>query len=347
MVERMNTQNKVSQASAYQNLKYYSAVTAGEAEGTAAQTQEILRRYDEMLADRNHIVSGLVMLSHEADADAFFSEWNSWIPKNEEPALTVIRAGLAGGAMVSIALNEATTDEISRTRLNDRTGMMVRFGGVVYLSGRSVDGGRDTLREQSREVMRTYDNILAVNNLRKENILNGNIFVQDITMQNEYENVWIGWSHIGHKPSGTMVEGRPVNRRHQLELGLTFADSDKVLTILRKNPGHNCCRFVTYNGISYFTGNVCHDPDAEGLYEHSKKVFAQLEAQINENGMKKEDIIVCNAYIKDIDAQEAFEKAWDEWVSEGNEPARTICGTRLLSDRYEIEFTITVACKQK
>lgn len=346
MVGRINTENNVSQASVYQNLKYYSAVTETKSEGTAAQTQGILKKYDEMLADRKHIVSGLVMLAHEADAEAFFTEWSRWIPEDEEPALTVIRAGLADGALVSVALNEALTDGIRRTRLNDGTGMMVRFGGVVYFSGRSIDGGRDSLREQSREVMRTYDRILEVNNLRKENLLNGNIFVQDITMQDEYENVWIGWSHVGHKPSGTMVEGRPVNKRHQLELGLTFADSGEVLAIPRKNPGHNCCRFVTYNGISYFTGNVCHDPDARGLYEHSKKVFAQLEAQINENGMKKEDIIVCNAYIRDVNAQKEFEKAWDEWVSQGNEPARTVCGTRLLSDKYEIEFTITVAHKQ-
>ena len=63
------------------------------------------------------------------------------------------------------------------------------------------------------------------------------------------------------------------------------------------------------------------------------------------NGMKKEDVIVCNAYIKNIEDQNEFERAWDEWVSQGSEPARTVCGTRLLSDRYEIEFTITVACR--
>ena len=344
MVERINKHEVVPQASIYQDLAYYSAVIAPEASGTAAQTEAVLGQYDAMLADRRHIVSALVILSHEADYDAFRSAWNAWIPAGCEPALTVIRAGLAHGADVSAALNVALTDGIRRTRLSDGTGMLVRYQGVAYFSGRSIDGGADTLEAQTREVMRTYDVLLAENGLRKENILNGNIFVQDITMQDEYEKVWIDWTCTGHKPSGTMVEGRPASRRHQLELGLTFADTEQVLDLIRKNPGANCCRFVVYNGVAYFTGNVCKDESARGLYEHTKGVFAQLQQQLDENGMKKENIIVCNAYIRDIEAQKQFERAWNEWAIPGQEPARTVCGTRLLSDSFEIEFTITVAC---
>lgn len=346
MVERRNSFGKVSQASVYRDLAYYSAVTASEEDGVAAQTKAVLSQYDAMLADREHIVSAFVMLSHDADAAVFFRIWNAWIPQGHEPALTVIRAGLACGACVSVALNVALKNGIHRTRLEDGTGMLVRYQGVAYFSGRSIDGGRDTLEEQTKEVMRTYDVLLAENGLRKENILNGNIFVQDISMQDEYENVWIGWTYVGHKPSGTMVEGRPVLKRHQLELGLTFADEGDVLNLLRKNPGANCCRFVTYNGVTYFTGNVCKDESAVGLYEHTKGVFAQLQEQLDANGMKKEDIIVCNAFIKNIEDQAQFEKAWNEWVLPGHEPARTICGTRLLDDKFEIEFTITVACEK-
>lgn len=343
MVKRIKGDGTVSKASLYGDMAYYSAVTVPEEQGMAAQTRAVLKQYDAMLADRKHIVNALVMLAYDGDAEAFFAEWNAWIPAGFEPALTVIRAGLAGGACVSVALNVAEKDDIVRTPLADGTGMLVRYGGIAYFSGRSVDAG-ESLAAQARAVMRSYDDLLVGNNLKKENILNGNIFVQDIDLQDEYENVWIGWTHIGHKPAGTMVEGRPVQKRHQLELGLTFADGDKVLDIPRRNPGHNCCRAVTYRDVVYFTGNVCIDPDAKGLYEHSKGVFARLQEQLDTSGLKKEDIILCNAYISDAADQPQFERAWDEWVVPGQEPARTVCGTRLLSDTFLIEFTLTVAC---
>lgn len=345
MIERIHKAGAVSQASVYQDLAYCGAVTAAEEQGTAAQTRAILEKYDAGLADRRHLVNAFVILSHDADAAAFFEIWNDWIPQGYEPALTVIRAGLTHGAQVAVALYVALRDDIQRTRLQDGTGMLVRYGGIAYFSGRSLQSGCGSLEAQTKEVMRTYDELLAENGLRKENILNGNIYVQDITMQDEYENVWIGWTYTGHKPSGTMVEGRPVQKEHQLELGLTFADTDAVLPLLRKNPGANCCRFVQYHGVAYFTGNVCKDEYASGLYAHTKGVLAQLQEQLDQNGMRKEDILICNAYLKNIDAQEEFEKAWNEWALPDQAPARTVCGTRLLDDKFELEFTITVACQ--
>ena len=117
--------------------------------------------------------------------------------------------------------------------------------------------------EQTKAVYRRYEALLKENGLRLENILNGNIYCQDITMQDEYEQQWIRWTYPGHKPAGTMVEGRPADRRDLLALGLTFADSPEIADVKRVKPAENCCRYVEYRKTAYFTGHVCLDADAK------------------------------------------------------------------------------------
>ncbi|OGO11710.1 MAG: hypothetical protein A2029_05865 [Chloroflexi bacterium RBG_19FT_COMBO_47_9] len=348
MVTRITGSTTVSQASVFGSIAYFGEVSASEQSSTSAQTEEILKKYETLFAEnglaKENTINAFVILSPHATPGDFFNVWNQWLSDENMPAVTVIRAGLTGTKFISMALYVACTSEIERIKLQGGyDGRLVKYNGMVYFSGQSRREGMKTLTEQTKAVMSSYDEMLSMYNLKKENIINGNIYVQDINMQDEFENVWINWTFAGHKPAGTMVEGKPLNKDDLLELNLTFADSPSVLDLLRIKPGANCCRFVKYHNIAYFTGHVCSEPGADDLYKQTKSVFQRFDAVFDEFGLQKENILTAGAYLKNIGNAPQFEKAWDEWVNGENPPTRLICGTRLLSDDFFLELAITVA----
>lgn len=344
LVKRVTETPTVSGASVYGGMTYFGGVSA-DGVCLKCQTEAVLNEYgrklDALGLKRTNIVNAFVMLDKNTDTTDFFTVWNGWAPKGSEPAMTVIRTGLPANALVELSLFVANEDTVERVQLENGS-KMVKYNHVAYYSGQNA-GGLMTLTEQTKAVMGGYDRMLAACGLKKENILNGNIYVQDIDMQDEYENVWIGWTYEGHKPSGTMVEGKPLDSEHLLTLNLTFADSGEVLDIYRHNPGANCCRYVKHNGVAYFTGHCCIDPAADTLYKQTKSIMERFVGIFAEAGFKKENILIANAYISDITLLPQFEAAWDEWVDRDNAPARTACGTKLLSPDFFLEFTLTVA----
>lgn len=347
MLKRYIGEGNISKACQYKKVMYFSGVTAA-GETTYVQTKAVLEKYEGLLAEfnlcREHIINAFVIID-DPDADAFFTAWNEWLERDIQPAVTIIRAGLEGDAKVLVCLWVATDGEIRRVDLPEDGGKLVFYNQVAYFSGQSIYDGMTTLTDQTKAIMARYDRFLAANGLKKENILNGNIYCQVIEMQDEYEEQWINWTYTGHKPAGTMVEGKPLNKENLLTLGLSFADSSEVLDIERMKPGANCCRYVAHNKVAYFTGHVCADPNANDLYDHTKGVLQRFTEAFKEYGLSMDNIITASAYISDINDAPLFKKAWDEWVKPGKEPARNICATRLLSDTFKIELSIIVACE--
>lgn len=345
MVKRYPGKDHTSRACEYGNLVYFSAVSAPEQTSLYEQTAAILREYDSMFAElglkKSAIVNAFVMLDTQ-DTEGFVHAWKQWVEPDCEPATTMICGGLEGGRQVQICLWAARTDAIRRVRLPEDAGMLVCYEGVAYFSAQSADGA--TLTEQTKAVYRRYEALLKENGLRLENILNGNIYCQDITMQDEYEQQWIRWTYPGHKPAGTMVEGRPADRRDLLALGLTFADSPEIADVKRVKPAENCCRYVEYRKTAYFTGHVCLDADAKDLYDHTKGVLRRFCKVFKEEyGLRMDRIISASAYISDIRQAPLFHKAWDEWFTPGTEPACSVIATRLLGDEFQLELALIVA----
>lgn len=346
MLKRYLGKWNTSKACHYRNMMYFSGVSAPHETTLYNQAKAALMDYDSMFHElglkKDHIVNAFIMLD-ESNFSGFFEAWDEWILPGELPAMTAIHGKLEGNTKVSICLWVAEKDDIVRTKLPDEGGMLVRYDGVAYFSGQCVYDNLDTLTDQTRAIYDRYERYLKDNDLRLENILNGNIYCQDITMQDEYESQWIAWTHTGHKPAGTMVEGHPLKKEHLLELGLTFVDSPEVENVKRVKPGENCCRYVEYNKVAYFTGHVCADAAAKDLYDHTKGVLNRFKIAFDEYGLSMDNIITASAYISDIDEAPLFRKAWDEWVKPGCEPARNIIQTRMLDDKFRIELAIIVA----
>ena len=347
MVKRLKGDEFVSQASIYGGLAYCSAVSAPHIQGLAGQTQEVLRLYDEMFSlhklDKGRIVHAFAALDYSAEADDFFSAWNAWLPAGEEPALTAIRVGLEAGKLISLQLYVAQEGEVVRVDLPQSRGKLVKHNKVAYFGGQTA--AADSPNEQARSIRRSYDELLAACNLKKENILNANSYLRSVSMRNEeYAADWTGWTCAGHKPAGTLVQAAPLEKGRDVTIEFMFADSTQVEDIGRIDAGDTICRAVKHNGVVYFTGHVCAKPEKITLYEQSAALFVRIEELMEGFGLKRENLIICNPYIRDIDKTAEFMQAWGEWVLQDACPSLSIRGARMIEEAYTLEMSFLIAC---
>jgi enamine deaminase RidA (YjgF/YER057c/UK114 family) len=91
-------------------------VAADRTQDVAGQTEQVLRRIDELLAiagtNKSQILYAQVWLKHVAsDFAAMNAVWESWIPADALPARATVEANLAAeNILVEIAVQAAVND---------------------------------------------------------------------------------------------------------------------------------------------------------------------------------------------------------------------------------------------
>ncbi|WP_129141182.1 RidA family protein [Modicisalibacter coralii] len=99
MIQRHDTQSRMSRAVVYNGVAYLCGQVAGpEARrgDITAQTESMLARLDALLAeigsDREHLLSATIYLKEGDDFAAMNAVWDAWVPEGHAPARTCITA---------------------------------------------------------------------------------------------------------------------------------------------------------------------------------------------------------------------------------------------------------------
>jgi enamine deaminase RidA (YjgF/YER057c/UK114 family) len=97
-VRRIDVGPRMSQIVIHGNTVYLAGQT-GEGEGVGAQTRDILKSVDELLAkagtDKTKILQAIIWLSDMATFDEMNKEWEAWVPQGHTPARATGEAKLA------------------------------------------------------------------------------------------------------------------------------------------------------------------------------------------------------------------------------------------------------------
>lgn len=102
-------------------------------------------------------------------------------------------------------------------------------------------------------------------------------------------------------------------------------------------------RVVIHNNVAYFTGHVAAGKQAT-LKEQVAAVFARYDELFAKFGMKKENILFANAYLKDISTfREEYEALLMEWVGTEHAPAGVAVQAQCADPDYLIELALIVA----
>lgn len=100
---------------------------------------------------------------------------------------------------------------------------------------------------------------------------------------------------------------------------------------------------VIHNNIVYLAGQVAEDPVSASVYEQTKNILSQIDALLKEAGSDKTKIIKANIWLSDITTFQEMNKAWKEWVAQGNAPARATVEAKLADPKWKVEIMMTAA----
>lgn len=111
--------------------------------------------------------------------------------------------------------------------------------------------------------------------------------------------------------------------------------------IERIHTSERTSKIVKHNGVVYLCGQV--GIAGESVEEQTKECIRRIEALLSDAGSSTSQILQATIWLADIKDFAAMNAVWDEWLPEGQAPARACGEARLARDELKVEIIITAA----
>lgn len=109
--------------------------------------------------------------------------------------------------------------EIKRIEAGSRMSDAVIHGGKVYLSGVVADAAQgESVYEQTADILRQIDALLAAAGTDKTRILKTNIWLVDISTFDQMNKAWDAWVVPGKTPARATVEANLAGEGWDVEI---------------------------------------------------------------------------------------------------------------------------------
>ena len=115
--------------------------------------------------------------------------------------------------------------EIKRLHVGARLSEAAIHNGVVYLAGQIPEDVSQGIAGQTREVLGHVERLLQEAGSDKSRILSCQIFLTDISLIAEMNQVWDAWVAPGDTPPRATVEARLANPDWLIEVLVTAAQN--------------------------------------------------------------------------------------------------------------------------
>ena len=110
---------------------------------------------------------------------------------------------------------------IQRINIGPRMSEAVIYNGTVWLAGQIGEGA--TVAEQTAEVLRQLDALLAEAGTSQENILQAIIWLADMADFADMNAAWDAWVPQGHTPARATGEANLAAPQYKVEIIITAA----------------------------------------------------------------------------------------------------------------------------
>lgn len=113
---------------------------------------------------------------------------------------------------------------ITRHQTGPRMSQAVAYGGLVFLAGQvDLDGPAATVGEQTANILRRIDGLLAEAGTDKSRLLSATIWITDMARFNEMNEVWDAWVSPGNTPARATVEAKLAAPHYLVEIAVVAA----------------------------------------------------------------------------------------------------------------------------
>ncbi|KAE9532203.1 hypothetical protein A1D25_01255 [Ursidibacter arcticus] len=112
--------------------------------------------------------------------------------------------------------------------------------------------------------------------------------------------------------------------------------------IKRFQVGKRLSEMAIYNGVVYLAGQIPED-DTQDMYGQTQQVLAEIDKWLAQAGSDKSKILMAQVFVANMLEFDEMNRAWDEWVAEGNAPPRAAVEAKLANPNWKVEIVVTAA----
>jgi enamine deaminase RidA (YjgF/YER057c/UK114 family) len=112
---------------------------------------------------------------------------------------------------------------VERIETGARMSQAVVHGDTVYLAGQVADDADANARQQTEQVLRKIERLLASAGSDKSKILSATLWLADIRAYDDVNSVWDAWVPKGAAPARACVEAKLARAGLKVEIGVVAA----------------------------------------------------------------------------------------------------------------------------
>lgn len=113
--------------------------------------------------------------------------------------------------------------------------------------------------------------------------------------------------------------------------------------ITRIATGPRTSRTVVHAGTVYVAGQVAKKSAGADVATQTAEVLASIDELLAKAGSSKEKLLMATIFLADIADFEAMNSVWDQWVPQGDTPARATVQATLAMPDLKVEIVATAA----
>jgi len=96
--------------------------------------------------------------------------------------------------------------DISRHNPDRKLSDAVEYNGLIYLAGQVAENLNLGMKEQTEDVLRQIDSLLAKCGSHKSRILTATVYVNDMKSKPQMDEAWLAWVDQNNPPARATVE---------------------------------------------------------------------------------------------------------------------------------------------
>lgn len=112
---------------------------------------------------------------------------------------------------------------ITRHHTNKRMSQIVIHGDTIYLAGQVADDASAGIKEQTGQVLRKVESLLAEAGSDKSKILSAQIWIASMGHFAQMNEIWDAWLPTGDAPARACIEARLASPDLLVEVGIIAA----------------------------------------------------------------------------------------------------------------------------
>ena len=115
--------------------------------------------------------------------------------------------------------------DIQKFNTNEVMSAVTVFNQVVYLSGQVPKNTDNDVAGQTREILATIDELLALANTDKSRLLSAQLYIKNLSDFSTVNAIWIDWMNGCVEPSRATIQADLVNPNWLIEIAVTAAQN--------------------------------------------------------------------------------------------------------------------------